>query len=68
MHMYRRDRYKLIIIIHIKVSAVLSSPPLVGQPLYYRIDYPTVMYSACGRGNCLNALPDFALVIEGVHR
>ena len=47
---------------------MLPSPPLVGQPLYYHIDYPAVMYSACARGNSLNAVPHFALVIERVLR
>ena len=47
---------------------MLSSPPLVRQPLCYHIDYPAVMYNVCARGNSQNALPDFALVIEGVHR
>ena len=47
---------------------MLSSAPLVDQPLYYHIDYPAVMYSVCARGNTLNVLPHFALVIEGVHR
>ena len=44
---------------------MLSSPPLVGQPL--APDYPAVMCSVCARGNSLNALPDF-LGIEGAHR
>ena len=50
------------------LCAMLSCPLLAGQPLYYPIDYPAVMYSGCASGNSLNALPDFALVIEGVHR
>ena len=47
---------------------MLSSPPLVGQPLYYHIDCPAVMYNVCARGKSLNALPHFSLIIEGVHR
>ena len=84
MHMYRRDRFKLIIILKITIyillprvywfcyrptfcymhclCTMLSSPPLVGQPLA-----PAVMGSVCARGNSLNVLPDF-LVIEGAHR
>ena len=46
---------------------MLSSPPLAGQPLYYHIDYPAVMCSVCARGNSLDVLPHFALVIEGIH-
>ena len=47
---------------------MISSPPLAAQPLYYHGDYPAVMCSACARGSSLNVLPQFALVIEVVHR
>ena len=36
--------------------ATLSSPTPADQPLYYHIDYPTVMHSTRARGNSLDMM------------